>query len=110
MGIPFRDIEAELTSAYGKVISNPIDFNQADFIAKDVKFQFFNEVGYKLPTNQTINGDGNLRIAPVDLIAAMKVKTMFQRTTFRDYFDVYVIVKEGHVGLEQANRIGVYLW
>jgi predicted nucleotidyltransferase component of viral defense system len=100
-GIDFRAIEEELKTKYKKVIPNPIDFDQADFIADGVKFQFFNEVGYKLPTNETINGDGNLRIAPIELIAAMKVKTMFQRTTFRDYYDVYAIVTEGHVTLDK---------
>ncbi len=100
-GIDFRGIEEELKTKYKKVIPNPIDFNQADFIADGVKFQFFNEVGYKLPTNETIKGDGNLHIAPVELIAAMKLKTMFQRTTFRDYYDVYAIVKDGHVTLDK---------
>jgi predicted nucleotidyltransferase component of viral defense system len=104
-GIDFRAIEAELKANYKKVLSNPIDFNQADFLANGVKLQFFNEVGYKLPVNETIKGDGNLRIAPIDLIAAMKVKTMFQRTTFRDYYDVYAIVKEGHVGLDKLIEL-----
>jgi predicted nucleotidyltransferase component of viral defense system len=104
-GIDFRGIEEELKIKYQKVIPNPIDFNQADFIAGGVKFQFFNEVGHKLPTKETIKGDGNLRIAPIDLIAAMKVKTMFQRTTFRDYYDVFAIVHENHVALDKLIEL-----
>ncbi|MEI9921403.1 MAG: nucleotidyl transferase AbiEii/AbiGii toxin family protein [Bacteroidota bacterium] len=104
-GIDFRGIEEELKTKYKKVIPNPIDFNQADFIADGVKFQFFNEVSYRLPTKETIKSEGNLRIAPIDLIAAMKVKTMFQRTTFRDYYDVYAIVHEDHVALNKLIEV-----
>jgi predicted nucleotidyltransferase component of viral defense system len=104
-GIDFRAIEEELKIKYKKVIPNPIDFNQADFIADGVKFQFFNEVGYKLPTKETIKGDGNLRIAPIELIAAMKVKTMFQRTTYRDYYDVYSIVYEELLALDKLVEL-----
>jgi predicted nucleotidyltransferase component of viral defense system len=82
------------------VLTNPIDFDQADYMLNDVvKPQFFNDVGYTLPTTDFVPSQGNLKLAPVSLISAMKIKTMFQRTAFRDYYDIYVIVKEGHLTL-----------
>ncbi len=105
-GIAFTLIEEELKSKFETVRSNPLDFDQADFlIDEEVKFQFFNEVGYNVPTTETINIRANLKIAPIITIAAMKVKTMFQRTAFRDYYDLYAIVKEGHVAINDLLSI-----
>lgn len=105
-GIALQEIERELKSTFSKVDMNPIDFDQVDYLLNgEVKLQYFNEVGYTLPDVKLVPLRHNLVLAPVPLIGAMKIKTMFQRTAFRDYYDVYVIVKEGHVGLSQVIEL-----
>lgn len=37
---------------------------------------------------------GHVRIAPLDVLTAMKINTLFLRAKFRDYYDVYVINKD----------------
>jgi hypothetical protein len=48
---------------------------------------------------------GNIRLADIDSILAMKMEVMLRRMKFRDYYDVYSILKEGysiHNGIEKA--------
>lgn len=106
-GISFKEIKKELDSSFSKVFMNVIDFDQVDFLLNEkVKIQFFNEVGYNITSHTDFKTlKGNLRIAPVNLIAAMKIKTMFQRTTFRDYYDIFVIVKDQHVSLSDVIKL-----
>ena len=105
--IPFKDIQVELEKQFKTVDVNPIDFDQVDYLLNaEVKLQFFNEVGYTLPTRETISLEGNLRVAPIETIGAMKIKTMFQRSVFRDYYDAYAIIKGGHLTLENLIKVG----
>ena len=98
--IPFRTLEIELKKHFDSVEANPIDFDQVDFlINREVKFQFFNEVGYTPIRLETLISMGALKIAPIATISAMKVKTMFQRNVFRDYYDVYSIIRGKYVTL-----------
>lgn len=105
-GIPFKQIHRELKDKFQKVEVNPLDFNQADFFVNgEVKLQFFNEIGYTLPTQKTIALRNNLKIAPIETIGAMKIKTMFQLNVFRDYYDTYAIVKGGHLSLKHLINL-----
>ena len=105
--IPFKDIQVELEKQFKTVDINPIDFDQVDYLLNaEVKLQFFNEVGYTLPTQDIISFAGNLKVAPIETIGAMKIKTMFQRNVFRDYYDVYAIIKGGHLTLEKLIEVG----
>jgi hypothetical protein len=59
-GIPYLDIEKELKGSFSAVQTNPIDFDQCDYMVNnEVKFQFFNEVGYSLPSFDSIPLEGN---------------------------------------------------
>jgi hypothetical protein len=106
-GIPYLDIEKELKGSFSAVQTNPIDFDQCDYLVNnEVKFQFFNEVGYSLPSRNSIPLKGNIRIAPILTIGAMKIKTMFQRNAYRDYYDVFAIVKDGHLTFKALLAAG----
>ncbi len=107
--IPFKSLEEQLKQCFDSVEVNPIDFDQADYLINgEVKFQFFNEVGYKPPSIETVAHEGKLKIAPISTICAMKIKTMFQRSVFRDYYDVYSIVKGGHLTLSQLFDLACF--
>jgi predicted nucleotidyltransferase component of viral defense system len=78
---------------------------QADFIIDGVKVTFFANDWPELK-NRSLLFD-NLYIAKLEVLAAMKVNTLFMRAKFRDYYDLYVLNKE-HFSLNElyefANR------
>ena len=63
-------------------------------MVKGVKISFY--VSDKLPPQMVpIDYQGNIKLAPIDAILAMKLEVMLRRMKFRDYYDVYCIVKNG---------------
>jgi hypothetical protein len=79
-GIEVKVIEHQLKDAIGDVKTNQLSFDQVDFYAKSVKLTFFNEVGFNVPPFEPVQFLGNIKFAPLPVIASMKVKTMFERT------------------------------
>jgi hypothetical protein len=81
-----------------------LGFDQVEFLVKGVKFSFFVSDNYS-PVSSPVNYLGNIRLADIDSILAMKMEVMLRRMKFRDYYDVYSILKEGysiHNGIEKA--------
>ena len=79
----------------GNVRTDIIDLYQVNFFLDEIKITFysnaittFNEIepGYKFD---------NITLASVNSLGAMKLEVMSRRTLFRDYYDVYSILKEG---------------
>lgn len=63
------------------------------------------QICYYSPVSFPINYLGNVRLADVESIMAMKMEAMFRRMKFRDYYDIYCILKEGysiHKGINKA--------
>ena len=72
-----------------KEIINQTD-EQIDLLLDGVKVTFFNaKWSFLKPSNSNI-----LNIATIDQIAAMKVNVLFLRAKYRDYYDLYFLVKE----------------
>ncbi|MCS7028109.1 MAG: nucleotidyl transferase AbiEii/AbiGii toxin family protein [Bacteroidia bacterium] len=65
---------------------------QADFFINGVKITFFANNWQKL--QQRIHLTDNLYVADLEVLAIMKVNTLFLRATFRDYYDLYVLHRE----------------
>ena len=87
--IPHKIIQEELDLLFEGIHVNPLSFDQIDFRVNRVKLTFFNEVGHNLPAHQTINV-GGITCMPLDILCAMKIKTLFERNVFRDYYDLYL--------------------
>ncbi|MCK4836866.1 MAG: nucleotidyl transferase AbiEii/AbiGii toxin family protein [Candidatus Aminicenantes bacterium] len=66
---------------------------QIDFLLGKVKISFFAS-GFDCLKNKKNKKYGNIEIASVELITAMKVYTLSLRSEFRDYYDLYVLNKE----------------
>jgi predicted nucleotidyltransferase component of viral defense system len=98
-------IEKELNENIGEIENfNMLGFDQVEFLVKGVKFSFFVSDNYS-PVSSPVNYLGNIRLADIDSILAMKMEVMLRRMKFRDYYDVYSILKEGysiHNGIEKA--------
>jgi predicted nucleotidyltransferase component of viral defense system len=98
-GISYKEVNwpelEKFLKTIGNVRTDIIDLYQVNFFLDEVKITFysnaittFNEIetGYKFD---------NLTLASVNSIGAMKLEVMSRRNLFRDYYDVYSILKEG---------------
>lgn len=68
---------------------------QLDFIVMAVKLTFFSAGAVIIPFQVKAHTFpyGNINIASVDAIAALKMATISQRCTIRDYYDLYFIAR-----------------
>ena len=66
---------------------------QTDLIYKGVKITFFCNKWEQLKISRSPL-IGQIQIASLPLLAAMKVNTLFLRAKYRDYYDLYCIVSE----------------
>lgn len=71
------------------------DFNQVTFVVEGVKVTFYAVPRYRLSGMKEIQFLNNIRLADVDSIGAMKMEAMLRRNKFRDYYDLYSILKQG---------------
>ena len=69
-----------------------MDDSHLDLIIQSVNVTFSANRWKRFGETETLIG--HVRIAPLDILAAMKINTLFLRAKFRDYYDVYVINKD----------------
>lgn len=92
-------IERELESL-GEVEHDVYGLDQVIFKVRGVKLSFYAAPRKQLSTMQPILYKNNLRIADVRTIGALKMEVMLRRAKFRDYYDLYSILKSG-VNIEE---------
>ena len=85
-----KEIFEYLKNFKNKEILNQTD-EQIDLLINGVKITFFNAKWSFLRPNKI----KNFNLAPLKTIAAMKVNTLFLRAKYRDYYDLYFLVKNG---------------
>ncbi len=106
--INWNTIEQELIEKVGKIENfNILGFDQVEFLVKGVKFSFFVSDNYS-PVTSPVDYLGNIRLADIESIMAMKMEVMLRRMKFRDYYDIYCILQEGysiHNGIEKALKL-----
>lgn len=69
------------------------DFASLNF--EGVTLSFYAAPRKAIPSMQRIPYLNNLYIADMESIGAMKMEAMLRRSKFRDYYDIYSILKEG---------------
>lgn len=103
--VDWNNIERELTEKIGEIENfNMLGFDQVEFLIKGVKLSFFVSDNHS-PVSSSIDYMGNIRLADVEAIMAMKMEVMLRRMKFRDYYDIYSILQEGYSiqkGIEKA--------
>ena len=70
-------------------------FNFVSFNVEGVKLSFYAPPRKAIPTMKRIQYLNNLFLADIESIGAMKMEAMLRRSKFRDYYDIYSILKEG---------------
>jgi hypothetical protein len=100
-------IEKELKEKVGKIENfNMLGFNQVEFVVAGVKFSFYVSENY-CPVSEPVPYVGNIRLADISSIMAMKIEVMLRRMKMRDYYDIYAILREGYdvsKGIDAALR------
>lgn len=107
MEVAWKTIQKELATI-GEVQSmNLMDIDHVEFIVSGVKFSFYACSRYS-PVTKPVEFINNLRLADVPAIGAMKMEVMLRRSNFRDYYDIYSIVKNGADLLTLVKLAGDY--
>ena len=94
MEVDWPTIEKELSSI-GEVQQRDIlDIDHVEFRVSDVKLSFYASPKHS-PVKVPLPYCHNLRLADVKSIGAMKMEVLLRRCNFRDYYDIYSILKTG---------------
>ncbi|MFV0553595.1 MAG: nucleotidyl transferase AbiEii/AbiGii toxin family protein [Mangrovibacterium sp.] len=89
-------IEKELKEKIGEIENfNMLGFDQVEFLVAGVKFSFYVSDNYS-PSINPVSYLGNIHLADIYSIMAMKMEVMLRRMKMRDYYDIYAILKEGY--------------
>lgn len=106
--VDWNGIEKELSEKIGEIENfNMLGFDQVEFLVKGVKFSFFVSDNLS-PVSMPVAYLGNIRLADIESIMAMKMEVMLRRMKYRDYYDIYCILQEGysiHKGIEKALKL-----
>ena len=94
--INWSRIEKFLQSKFQSVKMDLLDLQQVNFIAAGVKLTFFVRQDVNSRKFQTRTLINNIKTADVESIGAMKLELQRRRNLFRDYYDIYAILKEGY--------------
>lgn len=70
-------------------------FDQVTFNFQGVKLSFYAAPRKEVPSLKRIPYLNNLYLADIESIGAMKMEAMLRRSKFRDYYDIYSILREG---------------
>lgn len=71
-----------------------LDFYHVEFIVDGVKLSFYANPN-KSPVQEEIPFLNNIKLADAKSIGAMKMEVLLRRSKFRDYYDIYSIIKTG---------------
>lgn len=106
--VDWNAIEKELSEKISEIENfNMLGFDQVEFLVKGVKISFFVSDNLS-PVSMPVTYLGNIRLADIESIMAMKMEVMLRRMKYRDYYDIYCILQEGysiHKGIEKALKL-----
>lgn len=79
-----------------------LDMDHVEFIVNGVKLSFYANPNYS-PVKNAIPFLNNIKLADPLSIGAMKMEVMLRRSKFRDYYDIYSLIKAGYDLNEMVN-------
>ncbi|MFN8207519.1 MAG: nucleotidyl transferase AbiEii/AbiGii toxin family protein [Bacteroidales bacterium] len=72
-----------------------LGFDQVNFLLDGVKISFFAKGLNRSPVGKTIPSLNHISLAGIGSIGIMKVELLMRRREWKDYYDIYSILKEG---------------
>lgn len=100
--VDWPQIKTELCSIGTIEHFDILDIDHVEFIVDGVKISFYANPNYS-PLKKEIKFQGNLRLADLTSIGAMKMEVMLRRSKFRDYYDIYSLLEAGENISEMIN-------
>jgi predicted nucleotidyltransferase component of viral defense system len=101
-------IEKELKTV-GIIDSRDIlGFDQINFIVSGVKISFLTKQENLSPVKNVVPILNNIKAADLDFLGAMKVEVMLRRSAWRDYYDIYSLLKEGKSLKDMIDGASIY--
>lgn len=94
MEVAWYQIEKELATIGIIQHKDILDIDHVEYLVSGVKFSFYACPKYS-PVSEPVDYLNNLKLADVKSIGAMKMEVMLRRSNFRDYYDIYSILKQG---------------
>jgi hypothetical protein len=86
-----------------------LENTQCDFLVEGVRVTFLADNKFKQPEGlRKIHCLNNIYLVDVESIAVMKMEIMTHRNVFRDYYDMYSILKSGVVLSDILTKTGKY--
>lgn len=85
----------DLSTVFKSVEPDILGFNQVNFYADNIKLSFYSNQLYRSPILKPKTFLNNIIIPDIETIGAMKLEVMLRRSNFRDYYDIYSVLKEG---------------
>ena len=106
--VDWPQIERELKTI-GSLDSRDIfDFDQVNFVVSGVKISFLTKQENLSPVTNLVAILNNMKAADLEAIGAMKIEIMLRRTEWRDYYDIYSILREGKSLKSIVTLAGTY--
>jgi hypothetical protein len=72
-----------------------LGFDQVNFVVDNVKISFLTKQENLSPVKTLVPILNNIKAADLDSLGSMKVELVLRRSNFRDYYDIYSLLKEG---------------
>lgn len=92
--VDWSGIEKELNTIGEIQHRDILDIDHVEFLIEGVKLSFYSSPKYS-PVKSSLHLLNNIYLADIISIGAMKMEVMLRRTNFRDYYDIYSILKTG---------------
>lgn len=106
--VDWPQIHEELACIFKKVVPDILGFNQVNFYADNLKISFYSNQLYRSPVDKAIVFLNNIKIPNIEILGVMKLEVMLRRSSFRDYYDLYSILREGISLKSMINKATVY--
>jgi predicted nucleotidyltransferase component of viral defense system len=106
--IDWPQILEELSSVFSKIEPDILGFNQVNFYTDNTKLSFYSNQIYKSPVREPIVFMNNIKIPDKETIGVMKLEVMLRSSNFRDYYDIYSILKQGISLKSMVNKATQY--
>lgn len=94
MEVEWRKIEKELSSIGEIQKVDILDIDHVEYVVSDVKLSFY-ACSKRSPVTAPVHIQNNLYLSDIKAIGAMKMEVMMRRSNFRDYYDIYSILRQG---------------
>lgn len=92
--VDWPEIKQELASIGEVEKFDILGLDHVEFIVDGVKISFYANPNYS-PVKESIPFLNNIYLADKMAIGAMKMEVLLRRSKFRDYYDIYSLIKDG---------------